>query len=489
MTTSLPKSHHLLLLALIIIILVSVISTNCELSSQQPTIKIKDEKLRKLLNRDRIEIGQLFNMYQGRKDIKFVNNNNRKATDAKFSPLIAVGGLGGSALMSKRDHAVNEPHWWCEKTTRDPFQIWMSLEELVPFFTEDCFVHDMSIELKDGLLRQKDSGVRIFGKDIGGMGGLESVFAQLESKAYYMKYLSDYLVKYGNFQIGKSLRGLTIDWRLGVKEWSNNNNTIGGDFYTLKSLVEDTYYKNGNLKVSLLGHSMGGPFLQYFLANFVNQVWKDQYISNFIPLSGAFDGSPIALILYMTGTNWGLPIFELENARKILHQYPSPLYMSPNYSPFQYPFFTYNNTKVVKNYESSSLADIEKFMTDAKIKNGFELYQHEYSAYKYNKIAAPNVTTHCLYGYGIPTITHVEYSGPKEMSELNFNDLVHGMNILKVEDGDGVVPSYSLQICDEFAKYQKQPVYIHRFFNASHTGIIYEEKTFETLLEILKVNN
>ena len=268
------------------------------------SIPIKEEHLRKLVKRDNVEIGQLFSMYQDEKFIaqKSAVKSSRisgkmKGADVNgnFSPLIIVGGLGGSALMSQRNNAVKEPHWWCEKST-DPFQIWISLEELVPYFTEDCFVHDMSIELKDGLLRQKDQGVKIFGKDIGGMGGLESVLAQFESKAYYMKSLSDYLVQNGNYQIGKSLRGLTMDWRLGVREWASRNNSIGGDFFNLKELVEDTYKINGNKKVSLLGHSMGGPFLQYFLATFVDQPWKEKFIDNFIPMAGAFDGSPLALV-------------------------------------------------------------------------------------------------------------------------------------------------------------------------------------------------
>ena len=217
-----------------------------------------------------------------------------KVSNLQMSPIILVGGLGGSSLMAQRNHSTNEPHWWCQRTT-DPFQIWLSLQEMIPYLSEDCFVNDMSVELKNGILGQKDRNVRIFGKDIGGMEGLNSIIAEFPSKWYYMKPLADYLVSNGSYEIGKSLRGFTYDWRVGVREWANDSLSLGGDYFKLQKLVEETFKLNGR-KVSLLGHSMGGPFLQYFLANFVSQDWKDRYIYKYIPVAGPFDGTSFSLV-------------------------------------------------------------------------------------------------------------------------------------------------------------------------------------------------
>ncbi|EFC48248.1 predicted protein [Naegleria gruberi] len=432
------------------------------------------------------EIGNLFDLfrpgfqYTGNHSINNVKINTK--SNIQYSPIILVGGLGGSALMSQRNQSTSEPHWWCEKTT-DPFQIWLSVKEMVPFFTEDCFVNDMSLILKDGLVRQKDSRVKIFGKDVGGLDGLNSILSEFQSKFYYMKPIADFLVANGNYQVGKSLRGFTYDWRLSVREWANNTNSVGGDFFILKKLIEDTYTINGNVKVSLLGHSMGAPFLQYFLANFVNQAWKDQYIYNYIPVAGPFDGSPFSLILFALGTNWQIPTFEFEKARKIVREFPSVLFMSPNKFPYNYPFFTYGT----QNYHVE-LSDIENFFSNAQVPNGYKLYQHEYSQYKNNRYNAPNVTTHCIYGYGIPTVTHIEYSGSKELKDLTYKDVLNNMNTVNREDGDGTVPLYSMQICDEFAKYQQQQVHVHRFFNSTHGSIMNEERVFRTILNILQFN-
>lgn len=147
--------------------------------------------------------------------------NNKKNTTVKY-PLILLGGLGGSALMSQRDGATNEPHWWCEKRT-DPFQIWISMEELIPMVTEACFLHDMMLELKSQpgsngkkkRLVQQDESVKIYGKDIGGVSGVAAIVKELSSYSTYMEPLIKFLEGNG-YEIGKSLRALTYDWRLGT---------------------------------------------------------------------------------------------------------------------------------------------------------------------------------------------------------------------------------------------------------------------------------
>ena len=39
----------------------------------------------------------------------------------------------------------------------------------------------------------------------------------------------------------------------------------------------------------------GGPVGQTFLADFVDQTWKDTYISNFFSFAGPFGGAPFAV--------------------------------------------------------------------------------------------------------------------------------------------------------------------------------------------------
>ena len=64
-----------------------------------------------------------------------------------------------------------------------------------------------------------------------------------------------------------------------------------GYYANLKQLVETMYEQNNNTKVTLVVHSMGGPVSLYFLANMVNQQWKDQYIHSYVTLAGAWNGA------------------------------------------------------------------------------------------------------------------------------------------------------------------------------------------------------
>ena len=62
------------------------------------------------------------------------------------------------------------------------------------------------------------------------------------------------------------------------------------------------YQENGNTKVTITAHSMGGPTVLHFLTSeIVTQSWKDTYIGNFITLSGAWSGGNEALQAAVSG--------------------------------------------------------------------------------------------------------------------------------------------------------------------------------------------
>ena len=72
----------------------------------------------------------------------------------------------------------------------------------------------------------------------------------------------------------------------------------------MKNLVEDTYKKNGNRKVVIISHSLGGPFSLYFL-NRQTQEWKDKYLESFVPISAPFAGATKIMRMYSSG-EWQL---------------------------------------------------------------------------------------------------------------------------------------------------------------------------------------
>ena len=68
----------------------------------------------------------------------------------------------------------------------------------------------------------------------------------------------------------------------------------------LKRLVEETYTQNGGMKVILLGHSMGNPYILYLLNN-QPQEWKDKYIKSFVSLAAPWGGAAKTMRLMVSG--------------------------------------------------------------------------------------------------------------------------------------------------------------------------------------------
>ncbi len=63
------------------------------------------------------------------------------------------------------------------------------------------------------------------------------------------------------------------------------------------------YKTNGNTKVTLVAHSMGGLISLHFLTGFsgINQAWKDKYIHAYITLSAAWSGGTVSLQTVISG--------------------------------------------------------------------------------------------------------------------------------------------------------------------------------------------
>ena len=71
-------------------------------------------------------------------------------------------------------------------------------------------------------------------------------------------------------------------------------------FANLKNLIEDTYTINGNKKVVLIVHSLGG-LMALTMLHEQTQSWRDKYIRSMISLSGAWGGSAKAVKVYAIG--------------------------------------------------------------------------------------------------------------------------------------------------------------------------------------------
>ena len=71
-------------------------------------------------------------------------------------------------------------------------------------------------------------------------------------------------------------------------------------FDALKNLIEQTYELNGQQKVILIVHSLGG-LMTLAMLHKQDQKWKDKYIKLVVSLAGAWGGSTKAIKVFAIG--------------------------------------------------------------------------------------------------------------------------------------------------------------------------------------------
>ncbi|KAL0479098.1 phosphatidylcholine-sterol acyltransferase [Acrasis kona] len=386
------------------------------------------------------------------------------------APVIFCGGLSGGALMFKKDNLQDTPTL-CTKSSDDFYQGWINTGLLVPKITQPCLFHEIEPVFVNGSVQSKP-GITVVPKDYGGHEGVTYIgttaLTGINIGGYAIS-LFNYLADKAGYKFGEDLRGANYDWRLGPKEYSRPN----GDYHNFKNLIEETYNKNSNKRVHLIGHSLGGCYIQTFLTTYVSQEWKDKYVSSLISLAGSYLGAPMAAIEMATGTSFGIPMFDKDGVKRVMRKMGGAAWMLPT-----------PNDEVMyitpkRNYTNSQL---KEFFQDMKSPETFEIYQNEMEFGE--KTKAPSVPVYCMYGVGSPTVTAAKMPEADAPTNIDVDEIIK-------QDGDETVPFYSLSACDAFANNQDQnkyPVVVDRFKGVTHRGIVSDAKILERVLNIVTSN-
>lgn len=123
----------------------------------------------------------------------------------------------------------------------------------------------------------------------------------------------------------------------------------------MKTLVEETYEKSGNQRVTLIVHSMGGPMSLVFL-QMQPQKWKDKYVDKIISLAGAWAGSVKAIKVFAIGDDLGS--FALSGSTMRAEQITSPSLAWLMPSPY---FWKSDETLVNTPTKQYTLSNINEF--------------------------------------------------------------------------------------------------------------------------------
>lgn len=375
-----------------------------------------------------------------------------------LNPVVLVPGDGGSQFKAK----LNKPEVvasYCIKTTDYYFDLWLNMEELVPFLI-DCFVDNMRL-VYDNVTRTtfNSPGVDII---VPGFGGTETVewldHSQISFTTYFHNIAVN-MISWG-YQRNVSLVGAPFDFRKAPNELQKTY------FPNLKSLIEHTYYQNDNRKVVLLGHSMGNPMILYLL-NHMTMSWKQKFIKSFISLAGVWGGAAKPIRLMISGDNLNVPIVKPINVRREQRSMPSTAWLMPSEE-----FWAPDEILVVTPTRNYTVKDYKQLFSDIGYNTGYMMWEDTNKLVK--PLTAPGVEMHCLHGSNVSTPATFIYSN-KTWHE--------GCPNTTYDNGDGTVNMKSLLGCLRFK--QKQPVYHQVFDGAEHMEILNRQDVISYLKSVL----
>ena len=257
----------------------------------------------------------------------------------------------------------------------------------------------------------------------------------------------------------------------------------------MRSLIETMYRDNGNKKVTIVAHSMGGPVTLHFLTSgIVSQAWKDKFIGNFIPLSGAWSGGNTALQAEISGltveemdlffggafasvvSDIGSGILDL--LTPILRTLQSIPFLLPRPSVWKDTILV---TTPTRTYTAN---DYEKLFEDIGFDDGFAMFQG--IADINENFPAPNVPTHCFYGVGVSTPESFRYGESFPRGARRDPEIIMG-------DGDGIVNTLSSEVCLQWAN-SDSPFKSKTFNGVNHFAIVHDEAVLSEIGSIVGAN-
>ncbi len=218
-----------------------------------------------------------------------------------------------------------------------------------------------------------------------------------------------------------------------------------GYYDRLKDLVEDTYRRNGNTKVTIVAHSMGGPVSLYCFTKFngIDQAWKNRFIHAYVPLSAAWNGAVQTLQAVISGKTFS-GFFSFVN--RPLNDILVPIARTLESFPWLIPTSSVFGDKFIvstpsKNYTAN---DYEDLFEKIGYTNGYLFFERVQLLLKH--YPNPNVRTYCYYGVHVPTPNRLIYN--KDFRP----GVTIGLNPRVVNgDGDGTVHIESLSVCRKWS--------------------------------------
>ncbi|KAL8603156.1 hypothetical protein ACOMHN_059328 [Nucella lapillus] len=378
-------------------------------------------------------------------------------------PVILVPGDGGSQLFAKLDRAET-PHFFCAKKTAEYYNIWLNLEQFVPYPIE-CFVDNMRLRYnRTTHATHNAKGVDIRIERFGDTSTVEWLDAsrvshEIADLAYFYTLVESLVAK--NYTRNVNIRGAPYDFRKAPNE-------LGVYYKNLTKLIEDTYAMNGNLPVVVVAHSMGNPTMLYFY-NHMAQAWKDKYIRAHVSMAGVWAGAIKPIRLMTSGDSLGVFVVNPLTVRPEQRGMPSTAWLMPSLR-----FWNRSEVVVITEHRNYTVYDYQQLFQDINYTDGYLMWKDTNGLIV--DLDAPQVEVHGLHGIGLNTPGVLKFSPggfPDKYPDTIF------------DDGDGTVNIRSLEAFLAWKVRQKQPVKHEVFKGAEHMAILKDPRVLDYVVKFV----
>ncbi|CAD2108740.1 phosphatidylcholine-sterol acyltransferase, putative phospholipase, putative [Plasmodium vinckei] len=238
--------------------------------------------------------------------------NNSTISDKKNkNSVYLIPGLGGSTLIAEYNNAQIES---CssEVLHSKPYRIWLRLSRLFSVKSNIyCLFDTLKLDYdRENKIYRNKPGVIIDVENYGyikGVAFLDYIKNKPMRLTRYYGIIADKFLK-NEYVDGKDILSAPYDWRFPLSQQK---------YHILKSHIEYIYKLKNETKVNLIGHSLGGLFINYFLSQFVDDEWKKKHINIVIHISVPFAGA-IKAIRALLYNNKDYTLFKVTSFFKML---------------------------------------------------------------------------------------------------------------------------------------------------------------------------
>lgn len=244
----------------------------------------------------------------------------------------------------------------------------------------------------------------------------------------------------------------------------------GRSFEDLKAQIEEVVHRTGRPAI-IIALSLGQQYFGVFLGSYVDAAWKQRYVHAFISLAGFWGGAASGQRAVISA-QWGGVQLLLDKGRflSFMRSLPVASWVLPAPSMFADDTLVANSA-TGRRYRA---ADFGQLMEDVGADQVAAVWRNTKDSIE---LPAPNVTTYCIYGYGVPTDHILTYS------KRDFSDEPQVGRV----DGDGTVVLRSLEACRHWSREQQvAPVTVRAFYGMMHTLVLHDRRGFSAVMDAIK---